>query len=105
MIKLAENVKIPEILIKITTPAEEPKAEEPKAEEPKAEEPKAEEPKPEEPKAEKPKAEEPKPEEPQPEVKEYEMIVKKLPERMVKGNSYQIVVTFEKQTNGKNSSG
>ena len=99
MIKLAENVKIPEILIKITTPAEEPKAEEPKAEEPKAEEPK-----PEEPKAEKPKAEEPKPEEPQPEVKEYEMIVKKLPERMVKGNSYQIVVTFEKQTNGKNSS-
>lgn len=129
MMKLAEDVKLPEILIKITTSkeepkpeepkpeepkAEEPKAEEPKAEEPKVEEPKAEEPKPEkpkpekpkpeEPKPEKPKPEEPKPEEPQPEVKEYKMIVEKLPERMVKGNSYQIVVTFEKQADGKNSS-
>lgn len=118
MIKLAEDVKIPEILIKIITPEEKPKTEEPKEEEPKKEEPKAEEPKPEEPKPEEPKPEEPKPEdpkpeepkpeepkpkEPQPEVKEYKMIVEKLPERMVKGNSYQIVVTFEKQTDGKNS--
>ena len=109
MIKLAEDVKIPEILIEITTPEEKPKPEEPKPEEPKPEEPKPEEPKPEEPKPEESKPEEPKPEEPkleepQPEVKEYKMIVEKLPERMVKGNSYQIVVTFEKQTDGKNSS-
>ena len=99
MIKLAEDVKIPEILIKIITPEEKPKEEEPKIEEPKEEEPKVEEPKEEE-----PKVEEPKPEEPKPEVKEYKMIVEKLPERMVKGNSYQIVVTFEKQADGKNSS-
>ena len=114
MIKLAEDVKIPEILIKIITPEEKPKEEEPKEEEPKPEEPKEEEPKPEEPKEEEPKPEEPKEEEskpeepkeeePQPEVREYKMIVEKLPDRMVKGNSYQIVVTFEKQADGKTSS-
>ena len=37
MIKLAEDVKIPEILIEITTPEEKPKPEEPKPEEPKPE--------------------------------------------------------------------